>query len=193
MIALLFISVYWWRDDLHAEPKAPKILKICIETCKSRAEVWLCYWVNQQQPVPFASRWNLKHTAARLKLRLKVKIAEKGSRLQSLMRAVDGLSGKAGFGWRHLHSPSIEPARLSFSISGHRSRENGCQWCLSLEGGTFQCRILGLCKQQTVNISLYQPAWRPSAPEGSIPQDGWFLTLISEWWRQNKSDKLASF
>lgn len=78
--------------------KPPKILKMCIETCKSRAEVWLCYWVNQQRPVPFASRWNLKHTAARLKLRLKVKIAEKGSRLQSLMRAVDGLSGKAGFG-----------------------------------------------------------------------------------------------
>lgn len=38
------------------------------------------------------------HLATRLKLRLKVKIAEKARRLQSLMRAADGLSGKAGFG-----------------------------------------------------------------------------------------------
>lgn len=96
---------------------------------------------------------------------------------------VDGICIPLLLSLRDCHSQSRVTAAEKMTVNG----------ALAWRGGTFQCRILGLCKQQTVNISLYQPAWRPSAPEGSIPQDGWFLTLISEWWRQNKSDKLASF
>lgn len=91
------------------------------------------------------------------------------------MRALGGIIWQSGFRWgRHLHSPVIR--HLPFSISGHGNRENGCQRCVRLEGERLNA--VSNCKHLSVSAS-------------GIPRDGCFLTLISEWWLQNQSDKLG--